>query len=375
MLRCAARVVVRVVPPTEIDRRGLHRSNLDGLIACLAALSPPAEACLVDGFRLGPRAPAHRAVTDGDEKSAAIAAASIVAKVTRDRYMRRADALYPAFGFSSHVGYITPVPLGRRPGARPERDPPPLVPGALLPRRRGACGGPGRARGGRRRGLAPGRSARPPSGGRAGTTACAATACSTRTCWGGRNELDLVVRRGRVLVFCEVKFKGGDGLRRSARDGRRREAAPRTAGRGVVWLERHPELADLRACGIDVVAVRGRRLRADRRRGVGGAAPNRVEAVAPTQDALYADIDLELSWSERELPQRERTKHVHGLHPYLGKFIPQLVEVLLGALLPARRSACSTRSPAPARRSCRRSRAGWTRPASTSPPSTRCSWR
>ena len=52
--------------------------------------------------------------------------------------------------------------------------------------------------------------------------------------------------------------------------------------------------------------------------------------MAPTQDALYADIDLELSWSERELPERERTKHVHRLHPYLGKFIPQLVEVLLG---------------------------------------------
>jgi DNA modification methylase len=51
--------------------------------------------------------------------------------------------------------------------------------------------------------------------------------------------------------------------------------------------------------------------------------------VARTQDALYADIDLDLSWSERELPERERTKHVHRLHPYLGKFIPQLVEVLL----------------------------------------------
>jgi DNA methylase len=51
--------------------------------------------------------------------------------------------------------------------------------------------------------------------------------------------------------------------------------------------------------------------------------------VAPTQDALYADLDLELSWSERELPERERTKHVHRLHPYLGKFIPQLVETLL----------------------------------------------
>ena len=48
-----------------------------------------------------------------------------------------------------------------------------------------------------------------------------------------------------------------------------------------------------------------------------------------TQAALYAEIDLELSWSENELPQVERTKHVHSLHPYLGKFIPQLVEVFL----------------------------------------------
>jgi DNA methylase len=51
--------------------------------------------------------------------------------------------------------------------------------------------------------------------------------------------------------------------------------------------------------------------------------------VAPTQDALYAEIDLELSWSEKDLPERERTRHVHRLHPYLGKFIPQVVEVLL----------------------------------------------
>jgi ribonuclease HII len=73
-----------------------------------AGRGSPAEACLVDGFRLGPTAPEHRAVVDGDEKSAAIAAASIVAKVTRDRLMRRMDALFPHYGFSSHVGYITP---------------------------------------------------------------------------------------------------------------------------------------------------------------------------------------------------------------------------------------------------------------------------
>ncbi|MDX6509872.1 MAG: ribonuclease, partial [Gaiellaceae bacterium] len=95
-------------PPGDIDRNGLHKSNLAGLRAMLHALSPPAEACLVDGFRLGPTAPAHQAVVDGDEKSAAIAAASIVAKVVRDRAMRRMDALFPHYGFSSHVGYITP---------------------------------------------------------------------------------------------------------------------------------------------------------------------------------------------------------------------------------------------------------------------------
>ena len=105
---CAERISVRVIPATTIDRDGLHRSNLRGLREALATLAPPAEACLVDGFRLGPLAPEHEAVVDGDERSAAIAAASIVAKVVRDRTMRRLDAVFPQYGFVSHVGYITP---------------------------------------------------------------------------------------------------------------------------------------------------------------------------------------------------------------------------------------------------------------------------
>jgi len=109
VLSCAERVVVRVVPADEIDRVGLHRSNLEAMRAILRALAPPAEACLVDGFRLGPSAPEHVAIVDGDTKSAAIAAASVIAKVTRDRLMRRMDALYPHYGFASHVGYITPT--------------------------------------------------------------------------------------------------------------------------------------------------------------------------------------------------------------------------------------------------------------------------
>ena len=104
----AAAISVRVVPSCEIDRAGLHRSNLAGLRAVLSDLHPPAEACLVDGFRLGPSAPPHQALVDGDTRSAAIAAASIVAKVVRDRVMHRLDSLYPRYGFVSHVGYITP---------------------------------------------------------------------------------------------------------------------------------------------------------------------------------------------------------------------------------------------------------------------------
>jgi ribonuclease HII len=108
VLACAERVSVRAISPREIDATGLHRSNLAAMRAVLWELAPPAEVCLVDGFRLGPTAPEHRALVDGDEKSAAIAAASIVAKVVRDRTMRRLAALYPHYGFSSHVGYITP---------------------------------------------------------------------------------------------------------------------------------------------------------------------------------------------------------------------------------------------------------------------------
>ena len=105
---CATKIAVRIFSAREIDRNGLHRSNLAGMRSALGALAPPAEVCLVDGFRLGPAAPPHQAIVDGDTKSAAIAAASIVAKVVRDRAMRRMDAVFPHYGFSSHVGYITP---------------------------------------------------------------------------------------------------------------------------------------------------------------------------------------------------------------------------------------------------------------------------
>jgi ribonuclease HII len=91
-----------------IDRHGLHVTNLEALSAALERVAVPGATCLVDGFRLPRCSVEHRAVVEGDATSAAIAAASVLAKVTRDRYMRRAEALYPGWGFGENVGYSTP---------------------------------------------------------------------------------------------------------------------------------------------------------------------------------------------------------------------------------------------------------------------------
>lgn len=108
VMRAAQRASVVVRCVRGIDARGLHLTNLEALAAALDRLEPGDAVCLVDGFRLGARGPAHRAVVDGDARSAAIAAASIIAKVTRDRCMRRAADVYPGWGFDENVGYSTP---------------------------------------------------------------------------------------------------------------------------------------------------------------------------------------------------------------------------------------------------------------------------
>lgn len=110
ILRVSRQVVVVSASAATIDRDGLHRTNLRLLCEAIAALDPAPGACLIDGFRLGPAAPPHRAVTGGDRTSACVAAASVVAKVTRDRFMcGAAHAAHPGYGFDSHVGYATPA--------------------------------------------------------------------------------------------------------------------------------------------------------------------------------------------------------------------------------------------------------------------------
>ena len=108
VLRAAKRVSVVVRCVRGIDARGLHVTNVEALSTALQRLEPRGAVCLVDGFRLPPCPLEHRAVIEGDGTSAAIAAASILAKVTRDRYMHRAGGAYPGWGFDENVGYSTP---------------------------------------------------------------------------------------------------------------------------------------------------------------------------------------------------------------------------------------------------------------------------
>ena len=108
VVRAAARVAITVRCVRGIDSRGLHVTNLAALARCLERVAVPGAICLTDGFRVPRCRVEHRAVIDGDATSAAIAAASVIAKVTRDRYMHRIAAAYPGFSFEENVGYSTP---------------------------------------------------------------------------------------------------------------------------------------------------------------------------------------------------------------------------------------------------------------------------
>ena len=108
VLRAAARSMIVSRCVRGIDERGLHVTNLEALRTALIGVAPPGAICLVDGFRVPEFEHEQRAVVDGDCRSAAIAAASVLAKVTRDRYMLKAAERHPGWEFDANVGYSTP---------------------------------------------------------------------------------------------------------------------------------------------------------------------------------------------------------------------------------------------------------------------------
>jgi ribonuclease HII len=108
VLRAAARSVIVSRCVRGIDSRGLHVTNLDALRTALLGVARPGTLCLVDGFGVPEFGFEQRAVVDGDCRSAAIAAASVLAKVSRDRFMHKAAEQHPDWDFRTNVGYSTP---------------------------------------------------------------------------------------------------------------------------------------------------------------------------------------------------------------------------------------------------------------------------
>ena len=103
----AASISVVIVPATEVDARGVHAANLDGMRRAVNGLEVVPAYVLTDGYAIEGLGFPNLAVWKGDQVVVSISAASIVAKVTRDRIMREMDKEFAAYGFAGHKGYIT----------------------------------------------------------------------------------------------------------------------------------------------------------------------------------------------------------------------------------------------------------------------------
>jgi len=100
---------VVIISNQEIDARGVHAANLDGMRRAVQGLEVTPAYVLTDGYAIEGLALPNLAVWKGDQVVTCISAASIIAKVTRDRIMRELDLIYPEYGLASHKGYITKV--------------------------------------------------------------------------------------------------------------------------------------------------------------------------------------------------------------------------------------------------------------------------
>ncbi len=103
----AASVSVVIVPASEVDSRGVHAANLDGMRRAVQGLSVEPAYVLTDGYEIEGLGVPNLAVWKGDQVVVSISAASVIAKVTRDRIMREMDLEFPQYGFAGHKGYIT----------------------------------------------------------------------------------------------------------------------------------------------------------------------------------------------------------------------------------------------------------------------------
>jgi ribonuclease HII len=108
VVRRAEAWAVVTIPAAEVDRRGLHRCNVDGMRQALGRLEPRPAYVLTDGFPVAGLPAPGLAIWKGDRVAACIAAASVLAKVTRDRMMVELHDRFPGYDFAQHKGYVTP---------------------------------------------------------------------------------------------------------------------------------------------------------------------------------------------------------------------------------------------------------------------------
>jgi ribonuclease HII len=105
--KLATSISVVIVSSEEVDTRGVHAANLDGMRRAVLGLNIEPAYVLTDGYAIEGLGVPNLAVWKGDQVVVSISAASIIAKVTRDRIMRQLDLEFPEYGFAGHKGYIT----------------------------------------------------------------------------------------------------------------------------------------------------------------------------------------------------------------------------------------------------------------------------
>ena len=125
VVRSAESICIIEIPPSLIDERGVHAANIDGMRRAVHGLSTAPKYVLTDGYAIPGLGLPSLGVWKGDQVVHTISAASIIAKVTRDRIMRKMAIDFPGYGFAAHKGYVTlsharalqelgPCPMHRR---------------------------------------------------------------------------------------------------------------------------------------------------------------------------------------------------------------------------------------------------------------------
>ena len=325
---------------------------------CIARTSRGLRAVLARPASAGRRVPRRRLPARPDRAAAQAPSSTATRRAprsprrrssrrsSRDRVMRRLDALYPRYGFivARRLHHAGAHARSSARSARPRSTAARSRPRCYEPRDPRADGVTAEERG-ERRALRQYRLR--------GYRMLGANVRSGRL----RDRPGRAARAARRLLRGEGE--GRRRLRRPARDGRGARRRRRVRAAADAWLAGPSGARRARGRASRWSAVPRSARRASRRSSDAGPATARErDAVAATQDALYRELDLELSWSEASSPSASARSTSTACIPTSGKFIPQLVEALLGRYV-APAGVCSTRSPARGRRSSRRSSPGY----------------